>query len=98
MKLSRAEAMTVLKQFFQEKGEEYGLIAIGIFGSVARDEAKDSSDVDVVVQMKQPNLFTMAGIKLDLEERFRRHVDIIQYRERMNPFLKKRIEEDVHYV
>ena len=29
---------------------------------------------------------------------FQRHVDIIQYREKMNPFLKKRIDQEAVYV
>ena len=34
----------------------------------------------------------------DLEENFQRHVDIVRYRDKMNPFLKKRIENEAVYV
>ena len=40
----------------------YGVINLGIFGSVARDEAVEVSDVDVVVEMQAPDLFFMVHI------------------------------------
>jgi predicted nucleotidyltransferase len=40
----------------------------------------------------------MIGIKQDIEEKFGRHVDIVRYRETMNPFLKKRIDSEAVYV
>jgi len=38
------------------------------------------------------------GIKQDLEEKFHRSVDIVRYRDRMNAFLKKRIDKEAVYV
>ena len=71
---------------------------MGIFGSVARDIVCEGSDVDVVVQMQSPNLFTLVHVKEELEEAFHEPVDIIHYRERMNAFLKKRIDQETIYV
>jgi len=41
---------------------------------------------------------SLIGIKQDLEERFRCHVDVVRYREKMNPLLRKRIEREAVYV
>ena len=41
---------------------------------------------------------SLVGIKQDLEEVFKRHVDIVRYRDKMNPFLRKRIEKEAVYV
>jgi len=41
----------------------YGITDIGIFGSFARGEAKPDSDVDLVVKMEAPDLFSMVHIK-----------------------------------
>ena len=73
-------------------------MALGIFGSVARDESQESSDVDVVVKLKKQDLFNMIGIKQDLEEMLHTHVDVISYREQMNSFLKNRIDRESLYV
>ena len=96
--MSRSEIIKTLELFKEQHAEEYGILLIGIFGSVARDEAIMDSDVDVVVKMKKQDLFKMIGIKQGLEEILHIHVDIISYREKMNPFLKKRIDKETIYV
>ena len=73
-------------------------ISLGVFGSVARDEAGTDSDVDIVVAMSKPSLFSMVHIKSTLEAKLQRRVDIVQYWENMNPFLKSRIDREAHYV
>ena len=40
----------------------------------------------------------MIGIKQDLEDALHTQVDIISYRERMNAFLKQRIDKEAVYV
>lgn len=96
--MRRAEALGILREHKQELSEKYGVVRIGIFGSVARDEADEKSDVDVVVEMTKPDLFFMVHIKNLLEADMHRHVDIVRYRGRMNAFLKRRIDEEAVYV
>ena len=54
--------------------------------------------VDVVIRVRKPDLFLLAGIKSDLEELLNRPVDIVTYRETMNQFLKKRIDGEAIYA
>ena len=96
--MSRSEIIKVLKLFKEQSAEEYGILALGIFGSVARDEAKKDSDVDVVVKTKTPDPYTIVHIKESIEEKLQLPVDIIRLRDKMNPFLKKRIEKEAMYV
>ena len=93
-----SEIIKVLKEFKERNAEEYGILLIGLFGSFSRDEATRNSDIDVVVKMKKQDLFKMIGIKQHLEDILHIPVDIISYREKMNPFLKKRIDKEVIYV
>ena len=95
---NRNEVIEILRRHKSLFAERYGVTELGIFGSIARGETTPESDVDVVVQMREPNLFFMVHIKDALEEAFHQHVDIIQYREKMNPFLKQRIDRDAMYV
>ena len=90
--------LEILREFMRESGDQYGILELGVFGSVARDEAKEDSDVDVVVRISKPDLFMLVGIKNELEERLRRSVDIVTYRENMNQFLKKRIDGEAVYA
>lgn len=90
--------LAILKEYKNQVAKEYGILEIGIFGSVARNDLTDKSDVDVVIHVRKPDLFMLAGIKSDLEERLNRPVDIVTYRETMNQFLKKRIDEGAVYA
>lgn len=87
-----------LRQLKPELEKRYGVTRIGIFGSLARDEARDDSDIDVVVEMREPNLFYMVHIKELLEQDFQRPIDIIRYREKMNTYLKARIDREAVYA
>jgi uncharacterized protein len=56
---------------------KYGVYNIRVFGSVARGEARDNSDVDFLVEMEPGrNLLDRIGLKQDLEELLGRSVDI----------------------
>lgn len=96
--LRRDEALDVLRNEKSELVNRYGVITLGVFGSVARDEAHEESDVDVVVTMQRPDLFAMVHIKDALETALNRKVDIVQYRDKMNQFLKQRIDREAVYV
>lgn len=96
--ISLEEALAILKKKKSEFRSAYGVTEIGIFGSLARGDAKDHSDVDVVVKMEKPDLFFMVHIKEELENDYNTKVDIIHYRRRMNGYLKKRIDQEAVYV
>ena len=93
-KLPRSEVLRILGLYKIELAHRYGVTKLGVFGSVARDEVVEVSDVDIVVEMEKPDLFYMVHIKENLESALHCSVDIVHYRERMNKFLKKRINRD----
>ena len=96
--LQRSSVLAVLRQLKPSLCEKYGVTQLGVFGSVARDQATEKSDVDVVIEMERPNLFIAVHIKRELEEALDVPVDLVRYRNRMNPYLKARIEKDAVYV
>ena len=51
-----------------------------------------------MVELEEPDLFYLIGIKQIVEEAFGNKVDIVRLRENMNKALKHRIERDVIYV
>jgi len=96
--MSRAEILEILKIFKEEYAGQYGILSLGVFGSVARDEAKESSDVDVVLKTQTPDPYNIVHIKEGLEQRLKKRVDIVRLRDKMNPFLKRRIKGEAVYV
>jgi len=95
--MRREQALELLREHKRELVEGYGLTRLGIFGSVARDEAIDSSDVDVVVEMP-PDMFARVNLKEELEMIFSSKVDVVRYWQRMNHYLKRRIDREAYYV
>lgn len=98
MKPEKEKILLVLKNISPVLMEKYGVTKIGIFGSVARDQAGESSDVDIVYEMIKPNGFTAVHLKEELETRLNYPVDLVRYRESMSPLLKKRIDKEGVYV
>ncbi len=96
--MSREDILSILREYKKQSSGHYGIVALGIFGSTARGEDREDSDVDVVIRFQKPDLFAMVGVKLDLEERIHRTVEIVSYRENMNYFLKQRIDREAVYV
>ena len=92
------DIIKILHNYKKEVANEYNILTIGIFGSVARGEAGDDSDVDIVIRVSEPDFFVLAGIKDDLENRLNKSVDIVSYTDSMNPFLKKRIDNEALYA
>jgi len=78
--------------------KEFAIKKIGIFGSYARGDINEQSDIDIVVELEKPDLFYMIGIKQIIEEAFGHRVDIVRLRGNMNKVLRDRIERDVIYV
>jgi len=96
--MGKKDIIRILRNYKKEFANHYNILTIGIFGSVARDEAEDKSDVDIVVRISEPDFFILAGIKDDLENRLNKSVDIVYYTDSMNPFLKKRIDSEALYA
>lgn len=96
--MSREDVLAVLRQFKRDYAEQYGILEIGIFGSLGRGETHEDSDVDICIKTRTPDPYALVHIKELLEELVHKPVDIVRIREKMNPFLKERIERDAHYV
>ena len=88
------QILSTLRAYKEKYAKQYGIEEIGLFGSYARGEAKEESDVDVFLKLKHSNLFLLSRIRIELEELLGIHTDVVQLRDRMNSYLKKHIEED----
>ena len=75
-----------------------GVRKAALFGSVARNEAKNTSDVDLLVQLKKgATLLDLSGLKIELEKKLGRRVDVITYHS-LHPLLKDEILEDQRII
>lgn len=62
---------------------------IGIFGSVARNEASDQSDIDILYSFASKySLFDLVGLQIKLQEALNKDVDLVEF-STIHPKLKK---------
>jgi len=70
-------------------------VRIGIFGSMARGEDTDNSDIDILYQLKETvGLFNLVRMKDNLEENLNKKVDLVSEKY-INPKLKPLIMNDL---
>ena len=90
--LDRTQTINKLRTTRQYLGEHYGVHSMLLFGSLAKEQQHEGSDVDICVEMV-PNLFKQAGIKVYLEELLGCDIDVVRLRESMNPVFKQQIQK-----
>ena len=72
-----------------------GVVRAGVFGSVARGEETDGSDIDFLVELeKGRTLLDLSGLRLDLAEILGREVDVVTPNA-LHPRLKDRILDEL---
>ena len=92
------EIINTLGQYKPLAASRYGIVGLGLFGSAARNEQTEDSDVDVFFQGKALSLLTLDALQSELEELLGCKVDVVRMRDNMNPFLRSRIEKEGRYV
>ena len=87
------EKIRELKPVLEKK---YKVKSIGLFGSFARDEANEDSDIDILVEFSGNIGWEFIDLKQFLEESLEREVDLVTI-EALKPELKEDILRDVIY-
>lgn len=76
----------------------FGVRSLALFGSVARDEAKPDSDVDILVDLEPPLTFDRyMDLKFYLEEQLGTRVDLVTWKS-LKPQVLENVEQELIYV
>lgn len=90
----RADVVAALQAHLSEI-RAYGVRSLRLFGSVARDEAGPSSDVDLIVEFEGPTTFDgHLGLWEYLESLLGRHVDLLTQKG-LKPRVRARIASEM---
>jgi len=89
---SRQEYIKILKEHSPELISKYGITYMRIFGSVAREQHHEGSDVDVFVVMP-PDAYNLCAAADFLEELLGCSVDLIRKHSNMRPFFLNQIQK-----
>lgn len=92
-------AIEILKKQENFIKQKYGVKKLGVFGSFARGEGKEDSDIDVLVEFKTgyETFDNYIELKFFLEDLFGRKVDLVTV-EALRPQLKEDILKEVSYA
>lgn len=92
---SRAQIIETLRTFKNENAERYGIESMALFGSVARGEHNENSDVDLLIKFKSPSLYLYSELSNALESILGRRVDIVSASARKRPGFIEEISKDL---
>jgi hypothetical protein len=89
--------MTLTPQIIKQKItpilKRQGVTKAALFGSVARGEAKRSSDIDLLIAFKgRKSLLDLVGLQLELQDLLGKKVDVVTYRSlhpRLKPYIMR---------
>ena len=89
--MKRDDVIQILQKERKELMSRYNISALSVFGSVARDDARTESDVDILVEFSRPvGLFQFIELQQNLEALLGSKADLGTLRS-----LKPRIKEQV---
>ncbi len=96
--MTKAYIIDFLSNNKQELQKKYGITKIGLFGSYARDEANDESDIDIAVEIDSDNKFrSFFGLKYFIENGLNHQIDL-GIESSLKPIAKDTILRDIIYV
>jgi hypothetical protein len=78
--------------------DEFGVLSIGLFGSYARDAQNIDSDIDLLVELKEPRFEWLAGLQIYLERKLGKKVELVRKSKSIKNRFIERVEKDVIYV
>ena len=95
--LVRQECIDRIKANEDYITSQFEVKSLRLFGSLARNQQRESSDVDICVEMP-PDMFQLIGLKQYLEELLGCDVDVIRMHRNIDNFLLNQIEKDGIYI
>ncbi len=94
---AKGQYILILRRFVAERGAEYGISRMAIFGSVARGDETPESDVDLLVEFSRPVGVEFIDLAGALEKELGRKVDVVSRGGIKDKYFKE-IERDIVYV
>ena len=94
---NKVNIISLIREKRSELAVRFTVQRIGVFGSYARGNAGPESDVDILVDLKEPTFDNYMDLKFYLEEILDHPVDLVIH-DAIKPRLKPIIEQEVVYA
>ena len=96
--LSKTDIINLIRAEKTFLKNEFGVVTIGLFGSYAKDEQDIESDIDILVELKEPRFEWISGLQMYLEKRFDKKIELVRKSDNVNRRFTQRIENEVIYA
>ena len=97
-RLTKNEIMRRLKEEKPFLVRNFGVVDIGLFGSFAKGQAREDSDIDIIVELIEPRFDWLAGLQVYLEKKFDHKIEIVRKVTKKNSRFNKRVEKEIIYA
>ncbi|TAG49238.1 MAG: DNA polymerase subunit beta [Betaproteobacteria bacterium] len=91
--MNREQALSVLAKLKPQLQKQFGVSELALFGSAARDELREGSDIDVLVRFDSPAISSRYfGVQFAIEDALGMPVDLVTdraLRKELKPFVEK---------
>ena len=91
--MNRAEVLNLLRTHKPTLREQFGVTKLALFGSFARDQANEKSDIDILVHFDRPATSkTYFGVQFYIEDLLERQVDLVTdkaLRKELRPYVER---------
>jgi len=98
MVYAKSDIIDGLRRFKEQNGEKYGILALGLYGSYARDEQHPGSDIDVAVLLIRPSFFNLIPMEEEMRRSIAKEINLISLGLSRDSKFRQSIEKDIVYV
>ncbi|MDK9693709.1 MAG: nucleotidyltransferase domain-containing protein [Sulfurimonas sp.] len=95
--MTKEYILSFLKEHKDELQQKYSVTEIGLFGSYAKDEADEKSDIDLAISTTKKDFFIREELREYLQNHFKTPVDI-GYFDSFREFYKQKIAKEILYA
>lgn len=96
--MTRSDILHLLTEHKELMQMQMGVKRIGLFGSYAREEANEGSDVDILVELESPDFEKLMALQVFLENSLDKSIDLLRVGPHLRPGFLADIEKEVVYA